>query len=135
MEITVMVTVTLDEEDISDILCTALEGGIGYWACLCNDEPSWQEGIKKVEQAGKTPYYDRIMWEVLKSGGSVRFQDAEDLEEGEIWDYNMDTFYKSVQLYEQKRGSLKKALKDGSFDAIEADIFIQYGLFGEIVFG
>lgn len=129
------VTKELKDGDIEDILTTALEGGIGYWACLLNDDPAWEKAHKEIKDAGETPYWSTVMWRVLQSGEKVRFQDADDTEDGEIWEYDLKSFKQSCERYEEERGSLKKCLDDGNFDAVEADIFIQLGLFGEVVFG
>lgn len=125
----------LTDEELEDIFTTAIEGGIGYWACLRNDEESWEASERSVIAAGKHPYWSTVMLHVLQSGESVRFQDADDTENGDIWEYNMDSLRQSCIKYEQQRGSIKKCLEDGNFDAVEADIFMQLGLFGEVIYG
>lgn len=125
----------LTDGDIEDILTTALEGGNGYWACLLNGDESWESSRRSIVASGQTPYYSTVMWHVLSSGETVRFQDAEDLEEGDIWELTMEKFKNGLVLYEKERGSIKKCLDDGAFDAIEADCLIQYAIFGEIIFG
>ena len=42
-DIKLMLTVRLTDEDIEDIVVTALEGGIGYWACLDNTGKEYEE--------------------------------------------------------------------------------------------
>lgn len=125
----------ITDGDLEDIFTTALEGGIGYWACLLNDDEEWESSKRSVVAAGKQPYWSTVMLHVLQSGGKIRFQDADDLENGEIWEYDINSLKKSCVRYEEERGSLRKCLDDGNFDAIEADIFMQLGLFGEIIYG
>lgn len=38
--------IKVTEEDISDILCSAIEGGIGYWACLDNTTEEFKDAPK-----------------------------------------------------------------------------------------
>lgn len=45
-------------EDIDDIICTALEGGIGYWACLDNS-------TEEFENAPKEPGYVQLLVTLL----------------------------------------------------------------------
>ena len=45
--IKVELEVISDVEDIDDIICTALEGGIGYWACLDNSTEEFENAPKE----------------------------------------------------------------------------------------
>lgn len=125
--------------DLDDIFTTAIEGGIGYWAVLDNTTPEWKKARKQIEDSGEEPYWGTVAAKVLLNGDSIRFYDAEadedDLQDDEIWFLDMEKFKNGCKIYEQKRGSLIKKLEDGEFDADEADCLIQYGVFGEVVFG
>ena len=46
-EITVEVSVYLTDEDVADLMCTAIEGGIGYWACLDNTSEAFVNAPKE----------------------------------------------------------------------------------------
>lgn len=147
MPIELTIKKTLSEEEIADVITTAIEGGIGYWACLNNDTKEWEEAKKalqteKVEkgETGNEPYYDEIIWKMLSDGKEVEFIDveAEDYDnpgDGEVWKLTMEKFVKGLEIYEAERGSIKKALEDGNFDAVEGDCVFQYALFGELIYG
>ena len=112
----------LTVEDLEDIMTTAIEGGIGYWACLDNTACDWLEA------------QGTVATRVLLNGGAIVFEDAEG-EYDECWMLTLEGFRKGCELYEKERGSLTKTLEDGNFDAIEADCLIQYGVFGQVIFG
>ena len=126
----------ITEEVALDILTTAIEGGIGYWACLLNDDPDWVAARKqwKAEHKDETPCYCDTALQVMKNGKAVKFEDAED--DSEVWELTMDKFLNGIKLYEEKHGrNVTKMMDDGDFDAEDADCVIQYGLFNEVVFG
>lgn len=130
---------TLTVEDMDDIMTTAIEGGVGYWAVLDNTTHAWKKAMKQIKDSGAECYYGTVMTKVLLNGDEIRLYDAEadedDLQEDEVWYLNMGNFIEGCKIYDKERGSLIKSLEDGDFDAVEADCLIQYALFGEITFG
>lgn len=139
-----LVTHKLEKDDILDILTTAIEGGIGYWACLRNDDPDWAEGRKQWKEEHKndadpTPCYCDVAYKVMEMGKAVKFTDAElddDDPDLEYWELTMEKFLKGCSQYIQVTGKdIKKAMDESDFDAEDADMIIQYALFGELVFG
>ena len=137
-EIKYTVEKVLTEDQIDDILTTAIEGGISYWACLLNDDPMWVKAEEELKEEGKPLYWSRVAMRVLFGGETIKFIDAEedpDDPELEIWKMDLYKFKQGCILFEKERGSIEKMLDDGNFDAIEADCLIQYAVFGEIVFG
>lgn len=134
MEYTYTITRTLKEEVLLDVLTTAIEGGIGYWACLLNDK-DWVAARKqwKAEHYDIPCYCDTAL-QVMKNGKAVKFEDAED--EDEVWELTMEKFLNGIKMYEEKRGrNITKIIDDCDFDADDADCIIQYALFNEVVFG
>lgn len=132
----------LTVEDLDDIFTTAIESGyegIGYWATLDNTTKAWIKAEEQLKTAGAELYWGTVAAKVLLNGDSIRFYDTEadeeDLQEDEIWYLDMENFLNGCKIYEKERGSLLKCLEDGNFDAVEADCLIQYGVFGQIVFG
>ena len=106
------------DEDMEDIIVTALEGGIGYWACLDNTEQP--DGTITAEWA----------WKVLQNGGQLHFFDEED----DDAEYFMDL----ASLYTGIGLAIKDKYWDGdmdNLDALVADSIIQYAVFGEVVYG
>jgi hypothetical protein len=130
---------TLDREELIDILTTAMEGGIGYWRCLDNTCKTWKKAKAQVKaEKGNDYYLEDVMLQVLENGDDIVFIDAEedpDDPEAEVYKFNMKGFKNGLALFTKERGNPQKMLAEGSFDAVEADCLIQYACFGEIVFG
>ena len=117
-----VIEIELHEEDIENIVVTALEGGIDYWASL-ETEPWFAEGQGPVSvQAVRQ----------LLSGQSIRFCDAEDMTTGDDWVLTLDKLLAGIK---QGLESEARNLSDIEFDAANADCIIQYALFGKLVFG
>ena len=134
----------LEKDDILDILTTAIEGGIGYWACLRNDDEGWAEGRKQWKEEHKDdpdpiPCYCDVAYKVMEMGKAVKFTDAElydDDPDLEYWELTMEKFLNGCALFIAKTGKdIQKAMEESDFDAEDADMIIQYALFGELVFG
>ena len=147
----------LGAKQFQDILCAALEGGIGYWACLDNCTEAWKraraqlaEELKGLPESWmRAPTYDQIAVRVLQNGDPVLFSDAE--EEGETpeeleWQLTAPALVAAAKRFQDERTAqlrrkdpsaaydLAEAL-DSDFDADDADTIIQYALFGELIYG
>ena len=131
-QITVSVTleIALTQEDIDDIMCGALEGGINYW---CNE-------VKVVGD-----YLGEYGSEQIARGGKLRLHLLEPFAKGKTAYYELDLekFKKGVGLWAIKPvGCDCLEQMDGKIifgpcnaDAIVCDAIIQYALFGEVIFG
>lgn len=117
--------VVVTDEDIDDIMCGALEGGINYWCC-------------EAEVEGE--YLGEYASEQISRGGQLKLYDCE---EDEIYVLDKEKFLKGLEMYiknptacnilEQIDGEMR--LDCCNADADVCDAIIQYALFGEIVFG
>jgi len=117
------IQIPITGEQIENIIVTALEGGIGYWACLNNATPEWNN---KLEGLPASQYAAQLIFE----GKTVEFTDAED--EDVRWDLDLPRLLNGIrQNAEAESGSID--LDD--IDAEIADCIIQYALFGELVYG
>lgn len=116
---TYLITTSVSIETLENIVVTALEGGIGYWAVLDNTTKIWD----------KYDYCDlpcsQAAFELLYNGESLRFYDTED--ETEVWRLTWKKLIKGVELF--------GGVKEEDIDATVADQIIQYALFDKIVFG
>lgn len=127
----VLMEITLPQDDIDDIMCGAMEGGINYW-CY------------KVEVVGGN-YLGEYASEQISRGGKLRFYLEEPFDKDETMDYELDLekFKKGVELWvlnpvgvnclEQIDGKIR--FDTCNADTIVCDAIIQYALFGEVVFG
>ena len=121
----VQVTKEFSDQDMEDIVITALEGGIGYWACLDNTTPEFKD------EPEDTPTFEWC-WKLLKEGKYLRFLDAEDTEEGEVWYLNLTILLNGIG------SSIAKGYWDGNLDNVDGDVadsIFQLAMFGDVIYG
>lgn len=118
------IEVNLTQQDIDDIMVSALEGGINYW---CREAEVVEE--KRCGDWGH---------EQIARGGSLILHDAESPDK---WELTLEKFLNGVKLWLQNGDDRYHALqKDGTLDTCNvdgemADLIVQYAIFGEVIFG
>ena len=128
MENEVKVSYYFTDDDLENIMITALEGGIGYWACLDNSEvepPQWGDWSKQPDDMPTSEY----AWKILKAGGTLHFLDEED-DDAEYF-LDMTDLFKGIGLCIQRRDW------DGDMDQLDAmvaDMIIQCAIFGSVIY-
>lgn len=118
--IRVEVEVSLTQQDIDDIMVTALEGGICYWC-------------RKAEVVGE--YLGEYASDQISRGGSLVLHDAESTQ---TWELNREKFLKGVKLYFEHGCNMQVeggCIDTGDIDASDADCIVQFAIFGEVVYG
>ena len=110
----------INDETIDDIMATALEGGITYWA-------------NKAEPVGGL--LGEYGSDQISRGGTLHIYDAE---EDASYELTLDKFLTGLSLY--LAHSYDEVVYDGwvdagNIDAIGADRIVQYALFGEVIYG
>ena len=121
--------IKVTEEDIKDIMCTALEGGINYWAHYDRNDEEYLPYIDYDDEP-----FSELCTRILLSGGWVWLI-------GE--DYNcltLDKLMTGIQRwidggYDMYGAVDGEELDCGSIDSECADCIVQLALFGEIVYG
>lgn len=123
--------VVITPEDIDDIMVSALEGGINYWA----DEAKVEED-KRVAAWG----HERI-----SRGRCLKIHTMEPFDEDdtEWYELTKEKFLKGIERYiaQPTSGDFLEfvdhelRIDAGNVDAVVADAIIQYALFGEIIYG
>lgn len=119
----------LTKDDIKDIVITALEGGIRYWACLINEGKDF-DGYYK-ETKGRS--LSEFVADLLLDNKSVWFYDTEsDFADAEKWEMTLEKLLNGIakQVELSKRLSVMEDLDGGS-----ADNMFQYALFNDIIYG
>lgn len=117
--------VVLSTEDIDDIMCGALEGGITYW---CNN----------AEVVGE--YLGEYGHEQIARGGTLKLHDWEEHKDYEL---TKEKFLEGAVLWvknpvgcnclEQVDGKLH--FDTCNADAVVCDAIIQYAIFGDVIYG
>lgn len=116
-----------------DLLSTAVEVGISYWG----------DTIQVEDSTGVTPEGDNL--DPIGSGGNAYVAIVREDETGEEHRVNLDTIAKGAKLLSESAIS-NQLVNDfreadqtnggrGDFDAGSADMALQMGIFGEIVYG
>lgn len=127
-DIQVTVKATLTQENIDDIMVSALEGGICYWA-------------SKAVVVGK--YLGEYASDQISRGGEIEIWSYEPIDNGkDCHVLSLEKFLNGFKLWLANGGDCYDAVDhyDGSVDCGEidggcADEIIQYALFGEVIFG
>lgn len=105
--------VIISNQQIDDIMVTALEGGINYW-------------VNGVDAKVDVPDREYLS-DIISRGGSLNIQD----DEGDVFVLDKAAFKKGLGM----------AMKDGNgfdrenYDAGDADRVIQYAIYGKLVWG
>lgn len=123
LHLEVKVAVELTRENIDDIMCGALEGGITHWC----------SGADVVED----DYYGEYASEQISRGGSLRLYDSE---EDKTYILDLAKFISGFKIWFSKGYDVYGAVKSGeidccNIDAEVADAIVQCAVFGDIVYG
>lgn len=110
-------------EFLSDILSTAIEGGIDYWAQF--------DSIEKIDDA------NNILGWRYESAVIYDYDDPD-----EQFTINIDVIAKGLGILRKRNADRDSDLllanrtngDEGDFDAWDADKIVQFGLFGKLVF-
>ncbi len=114
------IEVNLTQQDIDDIMVTALEGGINYWC-------------RKAKVVGE--YLGEYASEQISRGGSLTLYDAESSDK---WELTLEKFLNGVKLYFEQGCHVQvedNSIDAGDIDANDADCIVQFALFEKVVFG
>lgn len=123
---TIQVPQTFTANDINSVICTGLEGGIGYWAILDTNHEGFENAKRKENDVTLSDWATML----LLQGKTVRFFDNED--DSEVWELTLEKLLNGIKLNAEKRPH-DSNIENG--DVITSDCIIQYALFGEIQFG
>ena len=125
---TINYTMPITDELIEDLLCTAFEGGITYWAenVSCKDNKDMKEvGGWKHEYLTRTKKKDAVMY-------------IHESETGEKYPITKKSIIDALQKMDSPEYKYTKALGrilDETYDADDADIVVQTACFGEVIYG
>jgi len=125
-DVRVSMEVKLTQQDVDDIVCTALEGGITYWA-------------DKAVVVGE--YLGEYASEQISRGGKLRIRTMEPFDKNNTRWYELDIekFLQGFRLWVENGYDECNAVSGGQVDCCEidgctADCVIQLALFGEVVY-
>jgi hypothetical protein len=112
------------QQDIDDIMCAALEGGISYW---CG----------RAEVVGE--YLGEYASEQISRGGTLKLYDCEDMDE--VYELDITKLLNGIKkayeggYYAEYEWCDGEKLDTCQVDAEVADVIVQIALFGDVVYG
>ena len=131
-----MIEVKPTIKDMRDLLCTAIEGGIAYWVneeCQ-NVDIDYSEGWggEDMEQW----WHTKLAFDSDCINGEMKHYELTPETMLEKFDAWMDYCKKTMKWrWDQWVEALSEDDLGGSCDAEDADCFVQYCFFGEVIFG
>lgn len=133
------VDVRLDDETekmVRDLLVTAFEGGSNYWYRIDGKKLPPGTAMADFKQGGRMqPSGDYYHWSQLIPtipGGQLIIRDTEG-DEAHVLD--LPAIRKGLMLMKQKFPKHYARALDESYDAGDADVFLQLSLFDDVIFG
>lgn len=137
--VTVRHDITL--RDVAYLLCSAFEGGVGYWAQIVGYvEP--KTPVAHMDIGGDKTVYPYVDFP-LTPDGAVLIRDVEEdgqqpdegePDEGKTWRLDYAAVAKGLQVMADKYHKHFHTFLDENGDAETGDVFLQCCLFGEIVY-
>ena len=129
--VTVRTDISVTDEDITDLIITALEGGIGYWACLDNSGPEF-------ENAAADECVSETSAKIILNNGSLSLIDEEDYDT--LYVLTLDKLLDGIRQYVEKGYDRNEVFTGdsvdmGMCDSVCADSIVQLALFDDIVYG
>ena len=120
-------------KDIADLLCTAFEGGVGYWCRIEGyKEPAtvfdWQV------HSTRDGYVYKYVQYPLSENGAVRLADIED-EGDEEYLLDLTSIQQGLTSMANKYPRHWANFLEDRYDAETGDVFVQCCLFGEVIYG
>tara|TARA_R110000751_G_scaffold13420_2_gene45072 strand:- start:649 stop:1074 length:426 start_codon:yes stop_codon:yes gene_type:complete len=129
---------TITERMMWDWLTTAFEGGSNYWiesvtvnAALRKLQDLFHSDFDSTESGWR--WYHQVPF-VLRDSSSKGHELEMDTASGKFY-LNIVRMINGIQLMSESQTQHFDDLISENYDAITADIFLQYSLFGEVVFG
>ena len=121
--------VEITVQDIDDIMCAALEGGITYWCCEAypygyRDGKEWPEGVEYTSQC-------------LSRGYDIALVDAEEDDENDVpveYILTLSAMIRGIQMFCDIHHKHYNIIRE-DYDSLDADCMVQYALFGKLVYG
>jgi hypothetical protein len=130
-------TVTM-KKDISlqrvmDLICTGMEGGIGYWSQISGYIDPVPVPEKSLMMEGEKPFRHNE-WPVY-DGGAVLLEVIEDYEEPRTVKLDKDALKRGLELMPKVAPRHWQDFVNENDDAETGDVFIQLCVLGEVVYG
>lgn len=126
------IEIEISQEKIRNLIITALEGGSNYWYFLGDDAVAL---IKEKSPNGLIIALSERMGMAIENGAEIPITDLED-EMEVLGNISMESIKKGLSLMaSQQPEQFGNLQSENNWDAETADVFFQYAVMGELVFG
>lgn len=142
------IQVKITKEDVSDIICSAVNGGVGYLAAVSADDNDYSEAKKHLVEQGadlKDVCFEEVFAQILFDGKEL---EVTDIEKDETYLLSLEKLFIGLRaaIEEGYYSHYNWFVPDGDglgewqlnccqIDSEVADIIVQFSLFGEVLFG
>lgn len=99
------IQVKITKEDVLDIICSAVNGGVGYWGATSANDEDYSEAKKHLVEQGVNPKdvcYEEVFAQILFDGKSLEITD---IEKGEKYFLSLEKLFIG----------LRKAIEEGYY--------------------
>jgi|ERR1700719_1571764 len=125
-------SVTVTPQEVSNLLCSAWEGGSAYWAtCESTVEPNRWEFDSDSQYTGSASHYSFDY--PLNPGGAAIIRDTYGDEGTKVLD--RAAVQKGLALLAEKHPLRFARMLAEDADAEDGDVFLQLCLFGDVIYG
>ena len=132
---TVVMKKELTVKDVAGLICTGMEGGIGYWCAISgyiDPSPVPEHTIMGFD--GETPPFRHNEW-ALYDGGAVLLDIEDDGEEPKTVRLDKAALKRGLELMPKVAPRHWQDFINENDDATTGDVFIQLCVLGEVVYG
>jgi hypothetical protein len=130
MKFKIEIEVDVTEEQMSDVMVTALEGGINYW---CRKAEMKKDTVGGGFEGVSLENEENLIFasDIIGKGGILILHDAES---DDTWELNQEKLLNGIKRYmiEENIGSMEELIDN--HDADTADQIVQYAVFNEQMF-
>lgn len=145
-------SVYFSKKDIADLLVTAWEGGSAYWVEVAEYVPPKGMSMERLEKLGwdAAPAEEKEFWKTPKDvpfyalmaylppsvKWKVKFKPNEVVKkEGERYYLTPESMREAAPKLADKYPHIFARIKSEDYDALDADAWLQMGVFGDVIFG
>jgi hypothetical protein len=133
------VSIEIDRSNIASLLCSAMEGGIGYWGQLVEyvEPPEGADLFAGLDDSWQGEVFKHIHYPMCEAGGGFWLEDYT----GEGFPgeprvlVTWEALVRGLQVMAEKCPRHFADFQNENSDATTGDVFLQCTVFGEVVFG
>ena len=124
-----MATIVITNEQRSNLLCSALEGGSNYWYYLGSDANKIIDEFRQPGDCGVD-----IIWKAIMNGKEIPVRDLENPKDV-LGKMSLASIEKAEQIMAEKYPQHFADIVSGNDDATTGDIWFQLSVMAEVVYG